>query len=51
MIDAGSFLSRQIDNITKEKISSKAKLSMEELVTKGTCHVGRLLHYFPFEVK
>lgn len=51
MIETGTFLSKQIDNLVRQKLSQPPKISLQDIVSKGKCHVGRLLHYFPFNIK
>ena len=51
MMHVGTLLAKQIDALTRQKISSPTKLPLEKMITEGNCHIGRLLHYFPFDIK
>lgn len=51
MVGVGALVARQIDAYVEKVLPAPMKISMSDLVTRGTTHVGRLLHYFPFEAK
>lgn len=50
-MEVGALLAYQIDNYTASCVPNYPKGRLERIVTKGRNHVGRMLHYFPFEHK
>jgi hypothetical protein len=51
MMEVGALLALQIDAYAHGRNSNYPKTSLHEIITKGRSHVGRMLHYFPFESK
>jgi hypothetical protein len=49
MIEVGIMLSKQIDSFTHKKISTYPKDHLTRIISTGNGHIGRMLHYFPFE--
>ena len=48
MIDVGALVARQIDRYAHSKQNSYPQGKLENVITNGIGHIGRLLHYFPF---
>jgi hypothetical protein len=58
MIHVGSLIARQIDSFVSNQIKTYPKSIMyfnldllENIMSAGTGHIGRLLHYFPYDAK
>ena len=51
MIYVGGLLAKQIDSFGFKNTKNYEKDSLYRVITTGKNHVGRLLHYFPFENK
>ena len=50
-MDVGALLALQIDAFAKSRIPNYEEKALHRMVTEGKCHIGRMLHYFPFEDK
>lgn len=48
MIDVGALLARQIDAYAHSQISTYPLDKLHNIITNGSSHVGRMLHYYPF---
>ncbi len=51
MIDTGILLSRQIDSYVHKNVKTYPKDLLNRIISTGNGHIGRVLHYFPFENK
>lgn len=51
MIQVGVMVAHQIDEIAHAKCPTYPKNKLHDIIKKGGAHVGRLLHYFPFDAK
>ncbi len=51
MIDIGALLAIQIDGYAKHNIKNYQPNHLERIISQGRNHIGRCLHYFPFEEK
>ena len=51
MMDVGAMLAVQIDAYAKSVCSSYPEHSLQDIIRQGHSHIGRMLHYFPFEDK
>lgn len=51
MIQVGTLLSQQIDSFSHKNISTYSKDNLNRIISTGNGHIGRILHYFPFENK
>jgi isopenicillin N synthase-like dioxygenase len=51
MMDVGAMLSLQIDNYAYSKVKTYPQRYLHNIVRHGKSHIGRMLHYFPFENK
>jgi hypothetical protein len=51
MIQVGTLLSQQIDSFAHKNISTYPKDNLNRIISTGNGHIGRILHYFPFENK
>ena len=51
MTDTGALLALQIDGLIRSKVSSYPENYLHNIIKDGKSHVGRMLHYFPYENK
>lgn len=51
MTDVGALLALQIDDYAQSRVSTYPTKSLHNIIKKGRSHVGRMLHYFPYENK
>lgn len=51
MIDTGALLALQIDAYAHSKVNTYPKNYLHNIIKDGQSHVGRMLHYFPFDNK
>ena len=51
MIKVGGLLARQIDSLAYKKVKNYEKDNLYRIITEGKNHLGRMLHYFPFDKK
>ena len=51
MIDVGILLAQQIDSYVGETIPSYEKNQLTRIISSGKSHIGRMLHYFPYDDK
>lgn len=51
MIETGKLLSQQIDSFTHKSVKTYPKDHLNRIISTGNGHIGRILHYFPFETK
>ena len=51
MIEVGSLLALQIDDYARSRVNTYPEKYLHNIIKKGRSHVGRILHYFPFESK
>ena len=51
MIHVGGLLARQIDAYAYSVVKNYDKDHLYRIISTGRSHVGRLLHYFPFDDK
>jgi len=51
IIEAGTLLAKQIDAYAHSKVPTYPKDKLYNIIKAGKNHIGRLLHYFPFEQK
>ena len=49
MIEVGSLLAKQIDAYASKNIKTYPKDNLHRIISTGTGHIGRALHYFPFQ--
>lgn len=49
MMEVGAMLAKQIDAYASKNIPSYPKDNLYRIITTGHGHIGRALHYFPFE--
>lgn len=49
MFETGLLVARKIDSYLKFKIGTYSPHCLHDIIKNGRCHMGRLLHYFPFE--
>jgi len=48
MIEVGALLALQIDSFAESRVSSYPHNYLNSIITTGRAHVGRILHYYPF---
>jgi hypothetical protein len=51
MIQTGILLAKQIDSYTHKHIPTYPRNQLHQIIETGQGHIGRMLHYFPFETK
>lgn len=51
MISVGALLARQIDSYVEGVVPTYEKGHLTRIIENGHNHIGRILHYFPFEEK
>lgn len=51
MMEVGGYLARQIDSYTHKHVATYPKDHLQRIISTGRGHIGRILHYFPFENK
>jgi len=51
MIKVGGLVAKHIDIYTRSRIPSYPENQLSQVIAEGTGHVGRLLHYYPFNEK
>jgi hypothetical protein len=51
MIETGALLARQIDSTISKKVKTYQENHLTKIITEGQAHIGRMLHYFPFNKK
>ena len=51
MIETGALLAWQIDDYARSKVSTYPENHLRNMIKMGRSHIGRILHYFPFEAK
>jgi len=51
MMEVGVLLAKQIDKLVNKELPQYPKGKLEEVIRNGTGHIGRLLHYLPFDKK
>lgn len=51
MISVGSLVAKQIDAYAHKVHPKYPKDKLYQVISKGSGHIGRLLHYFPFDKK
>ena len=51
MMDVGALLALQIDGYVRTRLPSYPEKYLHNVIKNGQCHVGRMLHYYPFEDK
>lgn len=51
MIEVGAMLALQIDNYTRSKVKTYPEKYLHKMIRNGKSHIGRMLHYFPFDNK
>ena len=51
MIKTGVLLGKQIDIAASKKVPDYEKDTLTRVIEEGQGHIGRMLHYFPFEEK
>lgn len=51
MIQVGILLAKQIDAFTYKNIKTYPRDNLQRIISTGHGHIGRILHYFPFENK
>lgn len=51
MIDTGLLLAKQIDAYAHDKIKTYPEGHLTRIIATGKGHIGRILHYFPFQEK
>ena len=50
-MDVGALLALQIDAFAKSQSPNYPEKNLHHTIKNGHCHIGRMLHYFPFENK
>ena len=51
MMDVGALLALQIDAYARSRVNTYPENYLHEIIKRGQSHVGRMLHYFPYESK
>lgn len=51
MMNTGILLAQQIDAFASSKMVNYEKNQLTRIITEGRKHVGRMLHYFPYDNK
>lgn len=51
MMEVGEYLAKQIDSYTHKHIKTYPPDHLYRIISTGQGHIGRILHYFPFENK
>lgn len=51
MINVGSLVAKQIDAVARKHNPTYEKDRLYKVIKHGNSHIGRLLHYFPFDIK
>ena len=51
MISVGTMVAKQIDELAHKQCPTYPKNKLQDVIRLGNAHVGRLLHYFPFNTK
>lgn len=51
MMDVGALLALQIDAYARSRVSTYPEKYLHNIIKHGRSHIGRILHYFPFENK
>ena len=49
MMNVGAMLALQIDAYARSKIKAYPNRLLHNTIKHGKSHIGRMLHYFPFE--
>lgn len=48
-MQVGALLAKQVDALASKNVQDYQKDFLYKVVTQGRNHIGRILHYFPFE--
>ena len=51
MIEVGAMLGLQIDQYARSQVKTYPDKFLHKIIRNGKSHIGRMLHYFPFEEK
>ena len=51
MINTGILLAHQIDAYAEKNVPNYKKNHLTKVISEGKGHIGRMLHYFPFDNK
>ena len=51
MMQVGALVALQVDAYAKSQAPNYPEHHLHSTITKGHCHIGRMLHYFPFDSK
>jgi len=51
MMDVGALLALQIDAYAQSRVSTYPTNYLNRIIKSGHCHIGRILHYFPYDSK
>ena len=51
MTETGALLALHIDELIHSKAHTYPQRHLHDIIVKGKSHVGRMLHYFPYENK
>lgn len=51
MINTGVMLAKQIDTYASKNLKNYRKDHLTQIISQGRNHIGRMLHYFPYETK
>lgn len=50
-MDVGAMLALQIDSYAQSRVSTYPNKYLHHIIKEGKSHIGRILHYFPYEAK
>lgn len=51
MTDTGALLALHIDEFIRSKVNTYPEKYLHNIIKNGKSHIGRMLHYFPYENK
>ena len=51
MMEVGAMLALQIDAFAQSKLPTYPHRYLHKIIKHGKSHIGRMLHYFPYENK
>lgn len=51
MMNVGAMLAQQIDRYSSKNVPKYQKDHLNQIITQGKGHIGRILHYFPYDTK
>ena len=51
MMSVGTMLAKQIDTYSSRIVPQYQKDHLTKIISEGHSHIGRILHYFPYDSK